>query len=308
MKKEIVIATRGSKLALWQAEHIKSLIETEFSEVTCKLNVIKTTGDIILDVPLAKIGGKGLFVKEIETAMLEGEADIAVHSMKDVPMELPEGLELFVSPIGETPNDAFLSINYNSIDELPQGAKVGTSSLRRKLQLLEKRPDLEILDLRGNVQTRMKKLEDGMYDAIILAKAGLVRLGLTDHIKEDISIDVMLPAASQGILGIEVRTGDTEITKYLEFIRHKDTETRMLAERAFLRRLQGGCQVPIACHSILLDDGNMHIKGLIYSLDGTQKIVKELVGPQAEPEKLGYELADSVLAVGGDKLLKEIYA
>ncbi len=308
MKKELIIATRGSKLALWQAEYIKGLIEDKFDDVTCKLNIIKTTGDIILDVPLAKIGGKGLFVKEIETAMLENEADLAVHSMKDVPMELPEGLELFVSPIQETPNDAFLSIKYNSIDELPQGAKVGTSSLRRKLQLLEKRPDLEILDLRGNVQTRMQKLEDGMYDAIILAKAGLVRLGLTSHIKQDIPIELMLPASCQGIIGVETRVNDTEVTKYLEHIRHADTETRMLAERAYLRRLQGGCQVPIGCHSTLLDDGKMHIKGILYSLDGKTKIVKELTGNQANPEQLGYDLADSVLEAGGDKLLKEIYS
>ena len=202
MKKEVVIATRGSKLALWQAEYIKHKIENHHKDISCRLEIIKTMGDKILDVPLSKIGGKGLFVKEIETALLDKKADLAVHSMKDVPMELPDGLELFESPLCEEPNDAFLSIKYNSLDDLPQGSRVGTSSLRRKCQLLELRSDLEVLDLRGNVQTRMQKLNDGIYDAIILAYAGLKRLEIVENIKEILPIEKMLPASCQGILGI----------------------------------------------------------------------------------------------------------
>lgn len=306
MAKELIIATRGSKLALWQAEHIKALIEGAHSGVSCKLNVIKTTGDKILDVPLAKIGGKGLFVKEIETALLEGEADLAVHSMKDVPMILPPELELYASPKGETPNDAFLSVKYQNIGSLPNGAKVGTSSLRRKLQLLEIRPDLNILDLRGNVQTRMKKLEDGVYDAIILAAAGLIRLGLTDHIKETISVDVMLPASCQGILGVETRKNDVETSKYLTFLKDRDTEIRVACERAFLRKLEGGCQVPIGCHSIL-NGSEMDVSGILFTLDGRIKVEKRLKGKTENAEKLGIALAEEVLKDGGDEILKEIY-
>ncbi len=306
MNKEIVIATRGSKLALWQAEYIKSEIEKHHKNIVCRLEIIKTTGDKILDVPLAKIGGKGLFVKEIETALMEKKADLAVHSMKDVPMELPKGLELIPSPIAEKPNDAFLSIRYNSIAELPIGAKVGTSSLRRKLQLLELRPDLEVVDLRGNVQTRMQKLVDGIYDGIILAYAGLIRLELTDNIKEIISVDKMLPASCQGILGLEVRSDDNEIKELLSFLGHKDSYTRALCERAFLRKLQGGCQIPIGCHSVL-DNENIKVKGLIYNLDGSKKIEKEIVYDINKPEEAGIKLAESVLISGGDKILEEIY-
>lgn len=307
MNKELIIATRGSKLALWQAEYIKSLIEKEHKGVSCTLNVIKTTGDKILDVPLAKIGGKGLFVKEIETALLENKADLAVHSMKDVPMELPEELELFASPKGETPNDAFVSIKYNKLSDLPKGAKVGTSSLRRKLQILEKRPDLIILDLRGNVQTRMKKLEDGLYDAIILAAAGLKRLEMDEHIKEIIPVDFMLPASCQGILGIEIRKNDTEVAKYLSFLHDADAETRVACERGFLRKLQGGCQVPIGCHSVLSGD-EIDVKGILFTLDGRLKIEKRLKGKRADAEKVGIALAEEVLKEGGDKILKEIYS
>lgn len=306
MKKEIVIATRGSLLALWQAEFIKKSIE-EKHNIPCKLNIIKTTGDKILDVPLAKIGGKGLFVKEIEVALLNMQADIAVHSMKDVPMELPEGLELYASPKSASPNDAFVSIRYNTIAELPIGAKVGTSSLRRKLQLLEKRNDIEILDLRGNLQTRLKKLEEGVYDAIILAEAGLRRLELDNHIKEVIPTDFMLPASCQGILGIEIRSNDNEIKEILSFLKDNDTEIRATCERAFLRKLQGGCQVPIACHSVIKDN-KIHVKGILYSLDGKEKIEKSLTGDILNSEKLGYNLADEVINACGDKILKDIYS
>ncbi len=306
MKKEIVIATRGSKLALWQAEFIKKSIEDKHN-IPCKLNIIKTTGDKILDVPLAKIGGKGLFVKEIEVALLNMQADIAVHSMKDVPMDLPDGLELFASPKAASPNDAFVSIRYNSIKELPIGARVGTSSLRRKLQLLERRSDLEILDLRGNLQTRLNKLNDGVYDAIILAEAGLRRLELDSNIKEVISTDFMLPASCQGILGIEIRSNDSTIKEVLSFLKDENTEIRATCERAFLRKLQGGCQVPIACHSVI-EDNKIHIRGILYSLDGKEKIEKSITGDILNSEKLGYNLADEIIKSGGNKILKEIYS
>lgn len=306
MKKEITIATRGSMLALWQAEYIKGLIE-EKHNVSCKLNIIKTTGDKILDVPLAKIGGKGLFVKEIEVALLNNEADLAVHSMKDVPMELPEGLELYACPKAAEPNDAFVSIRYNTIAELPIGAKVGTSSLRRKLQLLEKRKDLEILDLRGNLQTRLKKLEDGVYDAIILAEAGLRRLKLDAHIKEVISIDFMLPASCQGILGIEVKNNNDNIKEILSFLKDEKSEIRASCERAFLRKLQGGCQVPIACHSII-DGDNIKVKGILYSLDGAKKLEKSISGSINNAEELGYNLAEEIIKSGGQEILKDIYS
>lgn len=306
MKKEITIATRGSMLALWQAEYIKGLIE-EKHNISCKLNIIKTTGDKILDVPLAKIGGKGLFVKEIEVALLNNEADLAVHSMKDVPMELPEGLELYACPKAAEPNDAFVSIRYNTIAELPIGAKVGTSSLRRKLQLLEKRKDLEILDLRGNLQTRLKKLEDGVYDAIILAEAGLRRLKLDAHIKEVISIDFMLPASCQGILGIEVKNNNDNIKEILSFLKDEKSEIRASCERAFLRKLQGGCQVPIACHSII-DGDNIKVKGILYSLDGAKKLEKSISGSINNAEELGYNLAEEIIKSGGQEILKDIYS
>lgn len=308
MKKQLVIATRGSMLALWQAEYIKSKIEEAHPHVSCSLNIIKTTGDKILDVPLAKIGGKGLFVKEIEVALMNKEADLAVHSMKDVPMELPDGLELFACPKGAESNDAFVSFKYESAESLPHGAKVGTSSLRRKLQLLEKRPDLEILDLRGNLQTRLKKLEDGVYDAIILAEAGLRRLNLGHYIKQVLPVDFMLPASCQGILGVETRSDDTEVTDYLLFLKHPETETRAQCERAFLRKLQGGCQVPIACHSIFVDDDTLSVSGILYNLDGSVKIEKQMTGSAKEPVKLGCALADEVIKAGGDKILKEIYS
>ena len=307
MKKELIIATRGSKLALWQAEYIKHKIEETHSGVICRLNVIKTTGDKILDVPLAKIGGKGLFVKEIEVALMNGEADLAVHSMKDVPMDLPDGLQLFACPKAESPNDAFVSFRYDSINALPDDARVGTSSLRRKLQLLEKRPRLQVLDLRGNLQTRLKKLEDGEYDAIILAEAGLRRLGLSKYIRQIIPTDVMLPASCQGILGVETRIGDDEVTDLLKFLKHPESETRALCERAFLRRLNGGCQVPIGCHSVIKDD-ELFVTGLLFSLDGQRKIEKNIRGSSSAPEELGYSLADEVIRAGGDKILKEIYS
>jgi len=302
---KVIIATRGSNLALWQAYHIKGLLEKEHG-VEVELNIIKTKGDIILDVPLAKIGGKGLFVKEIEQALIDNKADIAVHSMKDVPMEMPEGLMLYASPEGETPYDCFVSVKYNEIAELPQGAVVGTSSLRRKLQLAKSRPDLIIKDLRGNVNTRLAKLEAGDYDGIILAKAGLVRLELDKYIKETFTTDQMLPSCCQGILGIQIREGDERIMKMLDFIRHDDTETRVKMERAFLRRLEGGCQAPIAGHSVIAGD-KICMKGIVANLEGTVFIEQVIEGNIADAEKLGLELAERVLDAGAREMLAEIY-
>ncbi|MDR0454730.1 MAG: hydroxymethylbilane synthase [Deferribacteraceae bacterium] len=302
----VTIATRGSELALWQANHIKDMIEREHPEVKVSLNVIKTTGDKILDVPLATIGGKGLFVKEIEDALLAGKADIAVHSMKDVPAIIPQELEFYVNPKGEEPNDAFLSVKYNNIKELPKGSVVGTSSLRRKLQLMQIRSDLAIKDLRGNVNTRIRKLTEGEYDAVILAKAGLVRLGLTQHIKETLPVNVMIPAACQGVLGVEVRKDDDRAKKLLDFLKDKETSLKVAAERAFLQILEGGCQAPIACHAVISGD-NLCICGYLSDLDGSG-VIKETVSGNAEnASDLGIALAKKILDTGGDQILRKIY-
>jgi len=302
----VTIATRGSELALWQANHIKELIEREYSNVKVLLNIIKTTGDKILDVPLAKIGGKGLFVKEIEEALLAGEADIAVHSMKDVPVTLPSGLELYVNPKGEEPNDAFLSVKYNSIAELPEGAVVGTSSLRRKLQLKQLRPTLEVKDLRGNVNTRIKKLTEGQYDAIILAKSGLKRLGLTGYIRETLPVNIMLPAVCQGILGLEVRKNDDVVKNLLTFLKDEETTVRVAAERAFLQTLEGGCQAPIACHAILTT-GALCVHGYLSNLDGSIIYKETISGSAEDAAAIGAALAKKILDAGGSGLLREIY-
>lgn len=304
---KVTIATRGSMLALWQANHIKACIEAEHPGTEVTLNVIKTQGDKILDVPLAKIGGKGLFVKEIEQALLDNEADLAVHSMKDVPMDLPEELELYVNPKPEEPNDAFLSVKYDSIEALPQGAKVGTSSLRRKTQLMQVRPDLTIEDLRGNVDTRIRKLTEGMYDAIILAKAGLKRLGLTEHVKQTIPVETMLPAVCQGILGIEIRKDDARMREMLKFLKHEDTEIRARGERAFLRRLEGGCQVPIAIYGVITGN-DITMTGTVSSLDGKTVLREVITGPKAEAEAMGLAIAEKILAAGGKEILDEIYS
>jgi hydroxymethylbilane synthase len=303
---KLTIATRGSALALWQANHIKSLLENEHPGLEVSLNVIKTTGDKILDVPLAKIGGKGLFVKEIETALLEGQADLAVHSMKDVPTDLPEELELYVNPIKELSNDAFLSVKYGSLKELKAGAVVGTSSLRRKLQLLEFCPGLDIRELRGNVDTRIRKMVDGEYDAIILAAAGLKRLGLTEHVKEIIAEDILLPAVCQGVLGIETRRDDDKTKGMIAFLKDKNTETVVAAERAFLKKLEGGCQAPIACHGVL-EGAEVHLSGYLSDLEGKRIIRQELSGAANEAAALGVKLAENMLAAGGAEILKEIY-
>lgn len=303
--RKVTIATRGSNLALWQAEHIKALLIKQHG-VEVELNVIKTKGDKILDVPLAKIGGKGLFVKEIEQALMDNEADVAVHSMKDVPMELPEGLILYASPEGETPYDCFVSVKHSTLSDLPDGAVVGTSSLRRKVQLKKVRPDLDIKDLRGNVNTRLAKLEAGEYDAIILAKAGLVRLGLDKHVKDTFNTETMLPSCCQGILGIEIRENDEEMKNLLGFLRHDQTETRVHCERAFLRRLEGGCQAPIAGHSVVCGD-KIVMKGMVSDLEGSIFITDTIEGNVKDAESLGIQLAEKILNKGAKAILDEIY-
>ncbi|HAO01675.1 MAG TPA: hydroxymethylbilane synthase, partial [Halomonas sp.] len=270
------IATRKSQLAMWQAEYVRDRLMAAHSGLEVELVPLSTKGDKILDTPLSKIGGKGLFVKELEDAMLDGRADIAVHSMKDVPMHFPEGLGLSVILEGADPTDAFVSNHYNSIDELPEGARIGTASLRRGLQIREARPDLQILNLRGNVQTRLGKLDDGEFDAIILATSGLQRLGLDARIAQALPPEICLPACGQGALGIECRLHDPELIALLAPLDDQDTATRVRAERAMNTRLEGGCQVPIAGHAVL-DKANdtLWLRGLVGNPEGTEVLRAE---------------------------------
>jgi len=296
------IATRKSPLALWQAEFVKAELQKFHPNLQVELVTMVTRGDKILDTPLAKIGGKGLFVKELEHAMLENRADIAVHSMKDVPMEFPQGLGLSVVCEREDPRDAFVSNRFQSLDQLPLGAKVGTCSLRRQCQLKAKRPDIEILDLRGNVGTRLGKLDDGQYDAIILASAGLKRLGLSERIAHEIESDWMLPAGGQGAVGIECRMDDQRILDYLAPLNHPQTADRVKAERAVNHHLQGGCQVPIGVYATLHGE-QIKINGLVGKVDGSLIIQKQIEGPINQAESLGVQLAKQLLAAGAGDIL-----
>lgn len=306
MMKTLKIATRQSPLALWQAEHIRARLEAMHADLTVELVTFVTQGDKILDTPLAKIGGKGLFVKELEAALMDGRADLAVHSMKDVPMALPEGLSLAVICEREDPFDAFVSNHYASFTDLPQGAKVGTSSLRRKCQILKARPDLEIIDLRGNVGTRLSKLDNGQYDGIILASAGLKRLGLAERIRHTIQPDVSLPAVGQGALGLECRSQDHAVLDLILPLMHAETNVCVRAERAFNAYLEGGCQVPIAGYATL-QNGQLQIEGRVGSVDG-QTILKAVqYGAPEQAEMLGEELAKALLAQGAGDLLKALY-
>ncbi|MCD8522249.1 MAG: hydroxymethylbilane synthase [Saccharospirillaceae bacterium] len=300
------IATRKSPLALWQAEHIKARLETLHPGLTVELVTFTTQGDKILDVPLAKIGGKGLFVKELEVAMLDGRADIAVHSMKDVPMEFPGGLELGIICERENPHDAFVSNAYKSIDELPQGAVVGTSSLRRQCQIQQQRPDLIINSLRGNVQTRLSKLDAGEFDAIILAAAGLLRMEMHDRIASFIPAEQSLPAGGQGALGIEWRANDSAIHELLKPLHHDKTAACVLAERALNRRLQGGCQVPIAAYAEL-DGDALSLRGLVGSVDGKTLLRTTQSGLAADAEAIGIAAAEDLLAQGAGAILSAVY-
>ncbi|MDU7779543.1 hydroxymethylbilane synthase [Aeromonas caviae] len=300
------IATRKSPLALWQANFVKDRLEALHPDLQVELVPMSTQGDKILDTPLAKVGGKGLFVKELETAMLEGRADIAVHSMKDVPVEFPDGLGLHTICEREDPRDAFVSNHFNQTDELPQGAVVGTSSLRRQCQLRAARPDLVIRDLRGNVNTRLAKLDAGEYDAIILAAAGLKRLEMAHRIAAFIEPEQSLPANGQGAVGIECRLDDHELHALLAPLEHPETRIRVLTERAMNRALQGGCQVPIGAYALVQGE-EVWLRGLVGSPDGSRVIRDEIRGPLAEGEALGHTLAQRLLAAGADVILAEVY-
>ena len=304
--REIRIATRKSALALWQAEYVKARLEQAHPSLVVTLVPMVSRGDKLLDSPLSKIGGKGLFVKELETALLENEADIAVHSMKDVPMDFPEGLGLFCICEREDPRDAFVSNTYASLDDLPQGSVVGTSSLRRQAQLLTRRPDLHIRFLRGNVNTRLAKLDAGEYDAIILAAAGLIRLGFEDRITSAISIEDSLPAGGQGAVGIECRSADNEIHALLAPLHHADTAVRVTAERALNKHLNGGCQVPIACYAVL-EDEQIWLRGLVGEPSGGVLLSAQARAPQSEAAALGIQVAEDLLGQGAGAILKAVY-
>jgi hydroxymethylbilane synthase len=306
MSREIRIATRKSALALWQAEHVKARLEAAHPGLKVSLVPMVSRGDKLLDAPLAKIGGKGLFVKELETALLENQADIAVHSMKDVPMDFPEGLGLYCICEREDPRDAFVSNRYASLDALPDGAVVGTSSLRRQAQLLARRPDLKIQFLRGNVNTRLAKLDAGEYDAIILAAAGLIRLGFEDRIRSSLSAEDSLPAGGQGAVGIECRSADAEIHALLAPLHHQETALRVTAERALNKRLNGGCQVPIACYALLEGD-QLWLRGLVGQPDGGQLLRAEARAAAGDAEALGVRVAEALLAQGAEAILKAVY-
>ena len=303
----IRIATRKSALALWQAEYVKAELEKHHPGITVELLPMVSRGDKILDVPLAKVGGKGLFVKELEQAMLEGAADIAVHSMKDVPMEFPEGLDLAVICPREDPRDAFVSNSFDTLDSLPPGSVVGTSSLRRQCQLLASRPDLEIKFLRGNVNTRLQKLDNGEYDAIILASAGLIRLEFASRIKEYIAPEISLPAGGQGAVGIECRSDDHSLIELLQPLHCSDTADRVLAERAMNKHLEGGCQVPIGCYAELQADDGLWLRGLVGSPDGEMIIEADIRGSRSDSETLGVALAEQLLMAGARDILREVY-
>ncbi|MGI6092409.1 MAG: hydroxymethylbilane synthase [Veillonellaceae bacterium] len=305
MKKNLVIGTRGSKLALWQANYIAAKIAERYPELEVTIKRVTTTGDRILDVPLAKIGGKGLFTKELETEMLAGDIDLAVHSLKDMPTELPDGLTFAAITERVHPGDALISPKYQTIDNLPQGAKIGTSSLRRKAQLLNYRPDLEIADLRGNLDTRLKKLENNTFDAILLAVAGLKRLGWDEHITQIIPDDICLPAVGQGALAIEARSNDAEVLAILDFLNDDDTRRAVEAERAFLRVVEGGCQVPVGVYGQVEQD-SLQVRAVILSVDGVRKVEDSIKGSPAEAEELGQSLANRMLAAGGREILAEL--
>jgi hydroxymethylbilane synthase len=304
--RELVIGTRGSALALWQAEWVQNQLSELEPGLSVSLKRIKTTGDRILETPLAMIGGKGLFVKEIEEALTRAEIDLAIHSMKDVPTKLPEGLEILSIPARQDPRDALISRDGALLNELPIGARIGTSSLRRQAQLLNIRPDFKVVMLRGNVDTRLRKLDAGEYDAILLAAAGLRRLGLEPRITEFLSHDVCLPAISQGALGLEGRSDDRFVRDLAARLEDPSARIAVTAERAFLERLEGGCQVPIAAHGTI-DNQTLTLQGLIATVDGARVIRGTEEGSIGEAKRLGTTLAERLLSQGGREILKEIY-
>ena len=299
------IGTRGSKLALWQAEWVKSRLENLHSGLAVELTIIKTKGDKILDVPLAKVGGKGLFVKEIEAALSAGSIDLAVHSMKDMPAEIPMGLCIGAVPAREVPVDALITRDAQTLETLPRGARIGTSSLRRASQLRRARPDIEIVPLRGNLDTRLRKLDEGQMEAIVLAAAGVRRLGLEARISQKLDTEIMLPAVGQGALCIETRDGDTTIAPLVAPLEDAATRIAVTAERAYLHRLEGGCQVPIAGHATLLD-GRLTLCGLVSDLEGQTVIKATQVGRPEEAETIGRELAAHLLERGARAVLDRL--
>lgn len=299
---KLVIASRESPLAMWQALHIQSRLQTIYPTTTVEILGMTTTGDQILDTPLAKVGGKGLFVKELETALADGRADLAVHSMKDVPMNLPEGFMLVATGEREDPRDAFVSNNFASLEDLPEGSIVGTSSLRRQSQLQARLPHLKIESLRGNLQTRLRKLDEGQYAAIILAAAGLIRLGLSERIRSVISPELSIPAVGQGALGIEICTNRTDLLSVLAPLNHADTQACVEAERAMSRALAGSCTVPLGAFAVCEAD-NIRIKGFVASVDGKQMLVETAVGNRNQADALGKALANQLLSKGADKIL-----
>ena len=303
--KQLRIGTRASQLALWQANWVKSELEKKYPGMEVTLTKIKTIGDKILDVPLAQVGGKGLFVKEIEEAMLRDEIDIAVHSMKDVPTDFPDGLGLYCITEREDPRDAVISRNVKFAD-LPQGARIGTSALRRQAQLLKVRPDLQMCIIRGNVETRIRKLDEDKLDAVILAAAGLKRLGFTEKVAEYLDVELSIPAIGQGALGIECRLDNSEIKETIAFFNHPRTSAAVRAERALLKRCEGGCQVPIAAHGTV-DGDQLRLVGFIAAVDGSTSVRGEVSGGITDAELLGIRLAERLLDQGGRQILEEVY-
>ena len=307
MTRKILIGSRGSDLALWQAKFVKTHLESHFPDRLFEIKIINTTGDQVIDVALSKIGDKGLFTRQIETELLSGAIDLAVHSLKDLQTKQPDGLTIGAVCRRGMPNDAFISNTAGSIDQLPRGAKVATGSLRRKSQLLNYRPDLEIVEIRGNVPTRLRKFDESDLDGLILAYAGLHRLGLDERISQVIPFDIMLPAVGQGAVAVEVRDRDEDLRDLTASLDDTPTRQCITSERAFLRRLEGGCQVPIGAHAAL-EDGQIHLEGMVGSLDGTVVYREKISGPSAEAESLGTRLAESLIAQGAANLLDAMRA
>lgn len=304
MKEKLILGSRGSRLALWQTRYVAHLLQSFYPSLQAEIEVIETVGDRILDTALSKIGDKGLFTKQIEEKLLNGEIDLAVHSLKDLPTTLPANLKLGAVTDRETPNDAFVSPKYKSLDDLPGGARIATGSLRRRSQLLAYRPDLEIVEIRGNVPTRLKKMEDAALDGMILAAAGLQRLGLESEIKQIVPFDIMLPAVAQGVIGIEIRETDSDTQEILRALNDDETESCILAERAFLRSLEGGCQVPIGGHA-RIENGEIVLEGFVGSAEGMRVMRDRIAGSRADAEILGIRLAEKMIAGGANDILNQ---
>lgn len=308
MPRHLIIATRGSELALWQAEYIRDCLLEIDPSLVISLNIIKTKGDVLVDAPLARIGGKGLFVKEIEQALLEGRADLAVHSMKDVPMDLPSQLIIGCVPKREAASDCFLSEKYPNLDSLPEGALVGTSSLRRQAQILARRPDLLIAPLRGNIDTRVSRLKSCGFDAIVLATAGLFRLGLHARHMNELPADEFIPAVCQGALGIECHEDNYQLLALLAHLENRDARVCVQAERSFLRKLQGGCQAPIAAHATFMDEENIKLQALVGEPNGSLLLRRQMESDAVFAEKTGVRVAEQLLADGAAKILQKLQA